>query len=70
MNLGGMLFHGSSTWCLARAVKARMFQARIKLRNLLPTLGGAAVTGTARHSLGVLASAASGDPVVGSFRVA
>jgi len=27
--------------CPVNTVKARMFQARIKLRNLLPTLGGA-----------------------------
>jgi RNA polymerase sigma-70 factor (ECF subfamily) len=27
--------------CPINTVKARMFQARIKLRNLLPTLGGA-----------------------------
>jgi len=26
--------------CPVNTVKARMFQARIKLRNLLPTLGG------------------------------
>jgi RNA polymerase sigma-70 factor (ECF subfamily) len=35
--------------CPVNTVKARMFQARIKLRNLLPTLGGAAAMERLQH---------------------
>jgi RNA polymerase sigma-70 factor (ECF subfamily) len=35
--------------CPVNTVKARMFQARIKLRNLLPTLGGAPSKGKVQH---------------------